>query len=354
MNNLATEDTEITGITLTEWIRHRIERQPSNLARSVNSAPSVAMVFCLSIASLATCAQPYPNKPIHVLAPEAGGGVDFVARVIAHEMSVSMGQQVVIDNRGGAGGVIAGDAVVKSPADGYTLLFYGPAIWLLPFLRERVPFDAMKDLAPVSLAVTTPNVLVVHPSLPVRSVRELIALARAKPGQLNDAGANTGSSAYLTVELFKAMAGVNIVRIPFKGVGPGLNALIAGQVQIMFPSAGSIAPHVKSGRLRALAVTSAQPSALTPGLPTVAASGVAGYESVAIFGVFAPVQTPADIIGKLQREVARAVANPEVKKRFLETGVEPVGSTPDEYAATIRREQVKWGKLIRDLGIREE
>ena len=300
------------------------------------------------------CAQNYPAKPIRVLAPEAGGGVDFVARVIAREMSVNMGQQVMIDNRGGAGGIIAGDAVVKSAPDGYTLLFYGPAIFLLPYLRERVPFDSMKDLVPVSLAVTTPNVLVVHPSLPVTSVRELIALARTKPAQLNDAGANTGSSAHLTAELFKAMAGVNIVRVPFKGVGPALNALIAGQVQLMFPSAGSIAPHVKSGRLRALAVTSAIPSSLTPGLPAVAESGVPGYESVAVFGIFAPAQTPAEIINRIQREVARATSNPEVRKRFLDAGVEPVGSTPDEYASTIRREQVKWGKLIRDLGIKEE
>jgi tripartite-type tricarboxylate transporter receptor subunit TctC len=315
-----------------------------------NKFSVTALLLCATTAA----AQNYPNKPIRVLAPEAGGGVDFVARVIARELSAGMGQQVVIDNRGGAGGIIAGDAVVKSAPDGYTLLFYGPAIWLLPYLRERVPFDASKDLAPVSLAVTTPNVLVVHPSLPVNSVRDLIALAKAKPGQLNDAGANTGSSAHLTAELFKVMAGVNVVRVPYKGVGPALSSLIAGHVQLMFPSAGSITPHVKSGRLRALAVTSAKPSELTPGLPTVAASGVPGYESVAIFGIFAPAQTPAEIITRLQREVARAVANAEVKKRFLESGVEPVGSTPEEYAAAIRREQGKWGKLIRELGIRED
>ena len=296
----------------------------------------------------------YPERPIRVLAPEAGGGVDFVARVIAREMSVSMGQQVVIDNRGSAGGVIAGETVVKSAPDGYTLLFYGPAIWLLPYLRERPPFDAMKDLAPVTLAVTTPNVLVVHPSLPVKSVRELLALAKAKPGQLNDAGASTGSSGHLAAELFKSMAGVNIVRVPYKGVGPAQNAIIAGHVQIMFSNAGGVAPHVKSGRLRALAVTSAKPSALTPGLPTVADSGVPGYEAVAIFGIFAPVQTSADIINRLQREVVRAVGNAEVRKRFLDAGVEPVGSTPDEFAATIRREMPKWGKLMRGIGIREE
>ena len=202
------------------------------------------------------------------------------------------------------------------------------------FCASDVPFDAQKDLTPVTLAVTTPNVLVVHPSLPVKSVRELLALAKAKPGALSDAGANTGSSAHLTAELFKAMAGVEIVRVPYRGVGPALSALIAGHVQLMFPSAGSIAPHVKSGRLRALAVTSAKPSALTPGLPTVAESGVPGYESVAIFGIFAPAQTPVDVVNRVQREVARAVANPEVRKRFLEAGVEPVGSTPEEYAAT--------------------
>ena len=322
--------------------------------RSVNAALLVAVVISFSFAALIACAQPYPNKPIRLLAPEAGGGVDFVARVLAREMSIGLGQQIVIDNRGGAGGIIAGDTVVKSAPDGHTLLIYGPAIFLLPYLRERVPFDTARDLAPVSLAVTTPHVLVVHPSLPVKSVRELITLAKNKPAQLNDAGANTGSSAHLSAELFKAMVGVNIVRVPFKGVGPALNALIAGQVHLMFPSAGSITQHVKSGRLRAIAVTSAKPSALTPGLPTVAESGVAGYESVAVFGFFAPAQTPAAVIERVQQEVARASANPEVKKRFLDAGVEPVGSTPEEYASTIRREQAKWGKLIRDLGIRED
>ena len=320
----------------------------------MNAVFSVAVVICFSVASPIACAQPYPNKPIRLLAPEAGGGVDFVARVLAREMSIGLGQQIVIDNRGGAGGIIAGDTVVKSPPDGHTLLIYGPAIFLLPYLRERAPFDTAKDLAPVSLAVTTPHVLVVHPSLPVKSVRELITLAKNKPAQLNDAGANTGSSAHLSAELFKAMVGVNIVRVPFKGVGPALNALIAGQVHLMFPSAGSITQHVKSGRLRAIAVTSAKPSALTPGLPTVAESGVAGYESVAVFGFFAPAQTPAAVIARVQQEVARASANPDVKKRFLDAGVEPVGSTPEEYASTIRREQAKWGKLIRDLGIRED
>ena len=322
--------------------------------RSVNAALLVAVVISFSFASLITCAQPYPNKPIRLLAPEAGGGVDFVARVLAREMSIGLGQQIVIDNRGGAGGIIAGDTVVKSAPDGHTLLIYGPAIFLLPYLRERVPFDTARDLAPVSLAVTTPHVLVVHPSLPVKSVRELITLAKNKPAQLNDAGANTGSSAHLSAELFKAMAGVNIVRVPFKGVGPALNALIAGQVHLMFPSAGSITQHVKSGRLRAIAVTSAKPSALTPGLPTVAESGVPGYESAAVFGFFAPAQTPAAIITRVQQEVARASANPEVKKRFLDASVEPVGSTPEEYTSTSRREQAKWGKLIRDLGIRED
>ena len=234
--------------------------------------------------------QNYPSKPIRMLAPEAGGGADFVARVIARELTANLGQQVVVENRGGAGGIIAGEIVAKAPPDGYTLLFHGPAIWLLPFLRNHVPYDPVRDFSPITMAVTTPNILVVHPSLPVSSVRELIALAKARPGQINDAGANTASSVHLAAELFKAMAGVKIVRVPFKGVGPSLNALIAGQVQIMFPSAGAVAPHVKSGRLRALAVTSAQPTALAPGLPTVAASGVPGYESIAMFGIFAPAQ----------------------------------------------------------------
>ncbi|HEV8520097.1 MAG TPA: tripartite tricarboxylate transporter substrate binding protein [Burkholderiales bacterium] len=311
---------------------------------------TITLVFCAGTAS----GQNYPSKPIRMLTAEAGGGADFVARVIARELSANLGEQVVVDNRGGAGGIIAGEIVARAAPDGYTLLFYGPAIWLLPFLRNHVPYDPVRDFSPITMAVTTPNILVVHPSLPVSSVGELIALAKARPGQINDAGANTGSSVHLAAELFKAMAGVKIVRVPFKGVGPALNALIAGQVQIMFPSAGAVAPHVKSGRLRALAVTSAQPTALAPGLPTVAASGVPGYESIAMFGIFAPARLPAALSNRLHQEIVRALLRPEVKSRLFESGVEPVGSAPAEFAATLKSEMTKWGKVIKDAGIRDE
>jgi tripartite-type tricarboxylate transporter receptor subunit TctC len=311
---------------------------------------TITLVFCAGTAS----GQNYPSKPIRMLTAEAGGGADFVARVIARELSANLGEQVVVDNRGGAGGIIAGEIVARAAPDGYTLLFYGPAIWLLPFLRNHVPYDPVRDFSPITMAVTTPNILVVHPSLPVSSVGELIALAKARPGQINDAGANTGSSVHLAAELFKAMAGVKIVRVPFKGVGPALNALIAGQVQIMFPSAGAVAPHVKSGRLRALAVTSAQPTALAPGLPTVAASGVPGYESIAMFGIFAPARLPAALSKRLHQEIVRALLRPEVKSRLFESGIEPVGSSPAEFAATLKSEMTKWGKVIKDAGIRDE
>ena len=319
----------------------------------------VSIVAILSTATLVFCAgtasgQNYPSKPIRMLTAEAGGGADFVARVIARELTANLGEQVIVDNRGGAGGIIAGEIVARAAPDGYTLLFYGPAIWLLPFLRNHVPYDPVRDFSPITMAVTTPNILVVHPSLPVSSVGELIALAKARPGQINDAGANTGSSVHLAAELFKAMAGVKIVRVPFKGVGPALNALIAGQVQIMFPSAGAVAPHVKSGRLRALAVTSAQPTALAPGLPTVAASGVPGYESIAMFGIFAPARLPAALSIRLHQEVVHVLVRPEVKSRLFESGVEPVGNSPAEFAATLKSEMTKWGKVIKDAGIRDE
>lgn len=309
---------------------------------------------CAAALPMLAGAQSYPVKPIRLLAPEAGGGVDFVARVLAQELSAGLGQQVVVENRGGAGGVLAGEALAKSPPDGYTLLFYGPAMWLLPFLRRNVPYDAVRDFTPISAAVATPNVLVVHPSLPVDSTKALIALARARPGQLNDAGGNTGSSAHLSIELFKTMAKIEVVRIPFKGVGPALTALIAGHVQIMMPTAGAAAPHVKNGRLRALAVTSAKPSELTPGLPTVSASGLPGYESVGIFGVFAPPRTPDALVARIHQEIAKGLAKPDARERLYTAGVEVVASTPAEFAGILKTEVAKWGKLIRDAGIREE
>jgi tripartite-type tricarboxylate transporter receptor subunit TctC len=294
--------------------------------------------------------QAYPHKPIRLVTSEPGGGSDFAARLIAQGLTTVIGQRVVVDNRG----FVAGDIVARAAPDGYTLILYGSPLWLAPFLRKNVPFDPVKDFAPVSLVVNTPNVLVVHPAAGVKSVAELIALAKARPGELNYSSASTGSTQHLGAELFKSMAGVNIVRVPYKGSGPALTAVIAGQVQLMIPSAGSASAHVRSGRLRALAVTSAQPSALAPGLPTLAAAGLPGYESTSPFGIFAPAATAAGIVQLLSHALAKVAVMPDIKDKFFNSGVETVGSTPEQLAATIKVEMAKWGKLIRKVGIREE
>ncbi len=298
-------------------------------------------------------AQNYPIKPVRIVTAESGGGADFMSRMIAQELTASLGQQVVVENRGGASGAIAAQAVAKAPADGYTLLFYSNGIWTLPLLQD-VPYDPVKDFAPLTLVATSPNMIVVHPSMPVRSVKELIALAKARPGELNYSMGGTGTTPHLAAELFKSMAGVNLVRVNYKGAGPALNDLIAGQVQLTFATTASGTPHVKSGRLRALAVTSAEPSALAPGLPTVAASGLPGYESVASYGMFSTARTPAALVSRLNQEIVRVLDRAEVKEKLVNTGVEAVGGSPEGFAAMIRLEMLKWGKVIKDAGLRGE
>ncbi len=314
----------------------------------------VAWMFSLGMIVLGTgavCAQSYPNKPIRLVTAEPGGGNDFAARLIAPGLSSSLGQQVVVDNR--PSGVIPGQIVSKAPPDGHTLLVSTGVVWLLPFMQS-VPFDPVRDFSPITLAVSTPNILVVHPSLPVKSVKELIALAKARPGELDYASGALGSSSHLAAELFKAMAGVNMMRIPYRGAGPALLALVSGQVQLMFATAGSAAAHVGAGRLRALAVTSAQPSALLPGLPAIAASGLPGYEANTPFGIFAPAGTPAIIISRLNQEIVRVLNSPEVKEKFFKAGVEVVGSSPEKFAAAITSDMARMGKVIKAAGIRAE
>ena len=316
---------------------------------------SVLSLFALGLTTLAAdqaCGQNYPHKPIRMVVSGIAGSSNFAARLIAQGLSNALGQQVVVDGR--EGGVIAAEIAARAQPDGYTLHLNGSALWLLPFMRSKVPYDPVRDFAPVTLAVSTPNILVVHPSVPVKSVADLIALAKAKPGGLNCATGNAGTSNHLAAELFKAMAGVNIMRIPYKGGAPALNDLISGQVQLMFGAAIAVAQHIQSGRLRALAVTTAQPSALAPGLPTIAASGVPGYVSVAIFGVLAPAQTPPALIALLNREIVKVLHQAVVKDRFFNAGSEVVASTPEAFAAAIKSEMTSLGKLITDSGIRDE
>ena len=312
------------------------------------------MIFISMIVSVsgAAYAQNYPSKPVRLVAAGVGGGSDFAARLIAQGLAAPLGQQVIVDNRPGAGGLIAGEIVAKAPPDGYTLLLHGSAIWLAPFLRDHVAYDPVRDFAPVTLAVSSTNVIVVHPSVPVRSVQQLIALAKAKPGELNYGSGSVGSGAHLAAELFKSMAGVDIVRIPYKGGGLAVNALIGGQLHLMFPVVGSVLPHIKSGKLRALAATSAQPSALLPDLPTVASAGLPGYESVSIFGILAPSKTSKAIVNRLSQEIARVLNRADVREKFLNVGTEAVGSSPAQFEAAIKSEMTRLGKLIKEVGIR--
>jgi tripartite-type tricarboxylate transporter receptor subunit TctC len=316
----------------------------------------IAVLLALGViaGAMAASGQDYPRKPIRLVTAEPGGGNDFAARLIVQGLGGNLGQPMIVDNRGGAGGIIAADIVAKAQPDGYTLLLYANNIWIIPLLRSNAPFDVIRDFAPITWAAKSPNTVVVHPALPVKSVEDLIAHARARPGELNYGSGGSGSSTHLAVELLKSMAGVNIVRVPFRGNAPALNALFAGEVHLMIATAGTVAPHLKSGRLRALAVTSAQPSPLAPGLPTVAASGLPGYESIQIYGVFAPGRTSSAIVKRLHDEIVRVLGRADVKEKFLAAGVEPVGSTPQQLAATIKSEIVRMSKVIKDAGIREE
>ncbi|MBI3936239.1 MAG: tripartite tricarboxylate transporter substrate binding protein, partial [Betaproteobacteria bacterium] len=295
-------------------------------------------------------AQNYPTRPVRIVTSEPGSTNDLVARLIAQGLTVSLGRQVIVDNRA----IRAGEVVAGAQPDGYTLLSYGTPLWIMPFLRDNVPWDPVRDFSPVTWATSSPNILVVHPSVRVNSVSELIGMAKARPGELNYATSSPGSAAHLAGELFRVMAAVKIVRIAYKGTGTALNGIVGGEVQLMFSTAAAAAPHIKSGRLRALAVTSAQPTSLVPGLPTVAASGLPGYEAILILGIFAPAGTPAALLTRLNEEVVRTLNTAEVKERLHKVGVEVVGSSPAQFAAKIRSEMARWSKVIKDAGIRDE
>jgi tripartite-type tricarboxylate transporter receptor subunit TctC len=310
-----------------------------------------ALVIAASFSHPAS-SQNYPNRVIRIVAAEAGGTGDVAARVIAQGLAGSLGQPVIVENRGG--GVIAGEMVAKSAADGYTLLLYGNTFWFMPLMRSNMSYDPVKDFAPVTLAVSTPSVLVVHQSVAVTTVRELVALAKAKPGALNYSSAAAGTPNHLAAELFKSMAAINMVRVPYKGHASALNAVVAGEVQVMFPTVGLGMAQVKAGRLKALAVTSAEPTAQAPGVITMAAAGLPGYDAVLLMGIFAPAGTPAPIVGRLNREIVGQLERAEIKERLTNVGFDVVGSSPEQFGARIKSELAIIGKVIRDAGIRDE
>lgn len=306
----------------------------------------------LVCATATASAQSYPIKPVRIVTGPSASGSDIVARLVAKGLTSRWGQQAIVDNRAG---IIAVDTAAKAAPDGYTLLVYGSVVWIQPLLRRTATWDPVRDFAPIALAARSPNVLLVPPSLKVDAVKDLIALARAKPGALSYASAGSGTTAQLAAELFKSMAGgLDIVHVPYKGAAPAMTDLMSGRVHLSFVVAASALPHVRSGRLKALAVTTAEPSPLLPGLPTMAASGLPGYESVLTIGAFAPAKTPSALIARLNKEIVSVLNAAEVKEKLFNTGAEVVGSSPEDLLAAGRADMARWGKVIKDAGIRRQ
>ena len=297
----------------------------------------------------------FPSKPIKILVPYPPGVfIDTLARTVGAKLQAAWGQPVVVENRPGGATVIGIDQVAKSPPDGYTLVIVPFSFAVNPFIFAKLPYDSQKDFAPITLAATTANLLVVHPSLPVNSVKELIALAKAKPGTLSYASTGIGSSNHLSMEKFKQMAGVDITHVPYKGSGPAVTDLIGGQVHLMFDNVSNVLPHIKAGKLKVLAVTTPARSPLLPDVPTVAEAGVPGYEVAVWFGIAAPAGTPKPVIDKLNGEIVNALKQPEVKAQFAALGVESVGSGVEPFAAHIAAQRAMWSKVVRDAGVTPE
>jgi len=307
----------------------------------------------LLLAALPAAAQGYPKGPVRVILPfPAGGGVDAAGRILAQSLSDSFGKLFLIENRGGANGNIGTEAAAKSPSDGYTLLFTGAGFVTNPSLYKTVPYDPIKDFDPISLMALGPNVLVVHPSLPVHSVQELIALAREKPGQIGFAGSGSGSTPHLAGELFNVMAGVQLVHIPYRGSGPAMIGLLAGDAPVMFLPAINAGPHVAGGRLRAIAVTSRERLPAMPDLPTISESGLPGYESSQWYGVLAPAGTAPEVLDALSAAAMKIMQTPEMKARMTGDGLVAIGSSREQFAVHIRTELEKWAKVISASGAR--
>ena len=314
------------------------------------------LILPAALVSPAAAAQNYPAKAIRMIVPfPPGGPNDILGRVVAQKLAEQLGQQVVVDNRGGAGGIIGAELAARAVPDGYTLLFGGTApLAITPGMHKNLPYDPTRDFAAVSLVGTAPSMLIAHPAVPVKTIKDLIDLAKAKPGQLNFASAGIGTPPHLAGELFKSMAGVDMVHVPYKGGGPALTDLLAGQVGLYFSGISSALPFVRDGRLRGIAVTSAKRTAVVPDMPTIAESGLPGFEVGNWYAILAPAATPQVIVTRLNTEINKVLAVAEVRKRFLDLAADPTGSTPGELAAYIRSEIVKWAKVIKLAGIKQE
>lgn len=295
----------------------------------------------------------YPNRPVRLIVPYApGGGADTLARGIGQKLSAALGQAVVIDNRGGGGTIIGSDLAAKAVPDGHTIIIVASTHAVVSSLYKKLPYDPIRDFAPVIRIASAPNILALHPSVPAGSVKELVALARSRPGQLVYASSGNGGGSHLAMELLKSMARIDLVHVPYKGSGPALVDLLSGQANLMFGGMIATLAQVRSGRLKAVAVSSAKRSPTIPELPTIAESGYPGYEAATWYGVLAPAGTPAPIVRKLNAEISRILKLPEVRERMTGVGAEPVGSTPEEFAAYIKSEVAKWAKVIKESGVR--
>ncbi|HEV7821690.1 MAG TPA: tripartite tricarboxylate transporter substrate binding protein, partial [Burkholderiales bacterium] len=315
-------------------------------------ALAIALVAGASCGTSQAADSGYPARPIRLISPfTPGGGNDLVSRTVALAMSRNVGQSIVVDNRPGANTIVGMELVAKAAPDGYTLIMTSSTQAINATLYPKLPYDSIKSFAPVTIVGSSPLIIAVPPSSPIKSVTDLIAAARAKPGELTYPSAGTGNATHLGGELFASMAGVTLTHVPYKGSGPGLTDLSAGRLAVAFSTALSVVPFVKGGRLRAIAVTSNARSAFMPDLPTVAESGLPGYEAGSWYGVVAPARTPQPIVARLHAEIIKVLALPDVRERLVSQGIDPVGNTPDQFAAYIRAEIVKWAKIIKSTGV---
>ncbi len=314
-----------------------------------------AVLLAVSVCGPAA-AQQYPAKPIRmIMGFPPGGGTDIVGRIVAQRLSEVIGQQILPDNRGGAAGQIAAELVAKSPPDGYTIMLaHIAAISILPTLYPRLPYDAARDFAPITLVASGPNFLVVHPSIPAKSVKELVALAKARPGQLHYASPGAGTVQHLSAELFKLQAKVDMLHVPYKGSGQSIVDLVAGHVHLNFDSVPPVLPHVRSGRLRALAVTSAKRFSILPDIPTVTEGGVPGFDMGTWWGLVAPAAVSKDVIARLHAETVKVLRQNDVKEKIAFAGADTVGNTPDEFGAFIRNERAKYARIVKEANIKIE
>ena len=328
------------------------------LMLSTMSGIAAAGLLAASMSAVAqkpATADVYPSKTIRLIAPAApGGGVDIISRLVANNLAQAWGQSVLVDNRGGSGTTVGTNLAAKSNPDGYTMVSCSLAISTAPALYSKLPYDTEKDLSPISLVATQPFVYVVVPSLGVNSMKDLVALAKSKPGEIRYGTGGSGGASHLGTELLRTMTGIDLVHVPYKGTGPALTAMLGGEIHIQLIGISSVVPHMKSGRMRALAVSGAKRSSAAPEVPTVAESGVPGYEFDVWYGMLFPAGTPRAIVGKANAEINRVLKSPALAQRFAAIGLEPAGNTPEEFAKMIRSEIVKWRKVVESAKIRVE